>query len=565
MDKRSLPASAWLLAPLLALPWLSPNHYPPWTAFHAELGVACVLLIVAAILLFSEQENTTAPHGFWFVLVLILQVLAGWMLKQIHAGGIAWMSGLYLSGLAGMVYLGANWQSRSDGEALDFLFFALLIASWASSLLEFLQITRYETDSVWFNQAASGFRMDANLAQPNNLASLHLMALIGCSWFALKKKISSFFALLSAFILIAGLALTGSRTGFLSALLVLSIYPWVVGRQVPRWQARLTAAFLVVWCIVAFVFVPQLLVVADIAADGVGVHERGIRGDGRFAIWQVAIDAIGRSPWWGYGWGQVHIGQMMVASEHAALAPFNSAHNIILDLMLWSGIPITLLVLGYGAWRIWEIVRKPMNARQMHAILALAVLLFHSMLELPLHYAYFLLPFGLLWGTLEPVYAAKPMGRRKKALLLLLLISFALSIFVTVKDYLKIERAEKILRLESVRSDFYISDEDRVPNLLLLKQYEDFFLLNRLLPTDGLSPQQLQAMEAAVRAVPSDRLMYNMAANLALNGDQARAEFWLQILCKTRNEVACKQALLNWRQNGYVLQSKILIVIQSER
>ena len=537
--------------------WLLPNHSPPWTAFHAEFFAAAVIWMLAITVFTKNKQYIKYPLGFWLVCSLVAQVCLGWFSGLIPNSGVAWMSGLYLVGLAAALRLGNIWQANSDGEAASFTFAAILLAAIVSVFLQFLQSIGYQTDFFWFNIAPEDLRMDANLAQANNLASLHLLALVGCSWLWTEKKINAPFAIFGAGILFAGLALTASRTGFLGGIIILVATPWVLMAHRGRaWTIRI-AVMLGIWFLLLVAIIPVISQAMETRTLGASVYTRTVNGSGRIDIWWLAIDAILQSPWWGYGWGQVHIAQMAVASQHAPLVALNSAHNLVLDIALWGGCGTALLILAYSVWRLGRIMLEPLTLRQKHTLLGMAMLLLHSMLELPLHYAYFLLPFGILWGSLEPICpsAGKKYIWRIASCFGLVLLAGAL--WITALDYIKVEKAERILRLESVQGTVQVADNERIPKLQVLDQYEDFFLLSRLSPVEGLSTEQLHSMEQAVRAVPSDLILYNLAANFALNGDPERAREWMQILCKTRSKGACRNALRKWRNDGYNIYSPL--------
>ncbi len=84
------------------------------------------------------------------------------------------------------------------------------------------------------------------------------------------------------------------------------------------------------------------------------------------------------------------------------------AHNAVLDLLAKTGLVGTAGV-EYCCWRGSGVVRcrlryaAPAERPQTVVILLwLAMVGAHSMLEYPLHYLYFFLPFGFLLGWLEP-------------------------------------------------------------------------------------------------------------------------------------------------------------------
>ncbi|TRU39046.1 MAG: hypothetical protein EWV78_03785 [Microcystis aeruginosa Ma_MB_F_20061100_S20D] len=544
-----LPISTWLLVPCLAAAWLLPNHSPPWTAFHSEFLAATICWILAVIVFIKNKHHLSYSAGVLLLWALTIQVGLNWYCGLISNVGIAWTVALYVIGSITAIRLGTIWQVNADGGPVSFIYSAIIFASIVSVFLQLVQSVGFQSDSQWINSAPPDLRMDANLAQPNNLASLYLMALVGCSWFWTQKKIKAFIAIGIAGLLSIGLALTASRTGFFGAIFIFCIWPWMASSGSKDRAALITlAAILVAWLLLLVTIIPMMSKIIEARTFGASVSTRS--GDGRLAIWSLALDAIGERPLWGYGWGQIHAAQMTVAAKYPAMGALNSAHNLILDIALWGGGVAALSVTAYGVWRIYTQISAPINARQIHTLLGIGVIIFHSMLELPLHYAYFLLPFGVLWGSLESVSPALGYRRVRKIICILFTVLLGGGALIVAKDYLKVERAEKILRLEFVTGKIQASDEERMPKMSVLDYYEDFFLLSRLPPVAGLDSKQLHEMELIVKAVPSDLLIYNMAANFALNKQPIKAKEWMQILCKTRSQYSCRSALTKWRRDG---------------
>ena len=541
------PRTAWLLAVLLASAWLVPNHYAPWTAFHAEFWCALTLVGVGAVVNFKNRHQLAWTPWQWVALVLIGQVVLDWILGTIPLAGVAWLCGLYLVGFVFCLRLGSVWQANADGEAVDFVFTAIVLAAVASAVLQLLQLSGFQTNSPWFNTAPASARLDANLAQPNHLATLELLALVGCSWLALRNKMSGKLSLAIATILVVGVMLTGSRTAVLNSVALLAAYPLCLPSQKSRSTYILAAAALGLWYAALLAVMPAVLVFMDAANFSAPAHARTVSGDLRLPMWILAADAIQNRPWWGYGWGQIPAAQMAVAAQHGEVSAFNSAHNLILDFALWGGAPIALLVFGYGCWWVRNQLRSPNGTRQSHTLLFLGVLSIHALLELPLHYAYFLLPFGVMLGTLESARISGAVTVWRKLVSQVGLAFCVAALVLTGVDYLKIEQAEKLLRMEAVRANYFAPDSTRLPKLWVLKHYEDFFLLSRLPPAKGLSEQQLGSMEDVVRTVPSEKLMYNMAVNYALNGYADRAHHWMLVACKTKGATVCSRAATNWR------------------
>ena len=87
------------------------------------------------------------------------------------------------------------------------------------------------------------------------------------------------------------------------------------------------------------------------------------------------------------------------AADYPALGvAVQHAHNLVLDLVLWNGVPLGLLLVGALAWWAWRQVRDAQTAQQRLLLLALGLLLLHALLELPHLYAFFLLPAAAMAG-----------------------------------------------------------------------------------------------------------------------------------------------------------------------
>ena len=59
------------------------------------------------------------------------------------------------------------------------------------------------------------------------------------------------------------------------------------------------------------------------------------------------IHAIAEEPWHGYGWNQTTAAQFRVVDSIHNKEWVTSAHNLILDIFVWCGIPLGLLIVSY--------------------------------------------------------------------------------------------------------------------------------------------------------------------------------------------------------------------------
>jgi O-antigen ligase len=539
----------WVAVVALALAWLLPNHYPPWLAFHAEAWSALVLTVVAVGLVVRSSEairlSLVALVIGCVALVPLVQLATG----QIAYGGTAWMSALYLVGLALAIQVGAYWHSRAGLEPADYLFTAITGAGAVSAILQIYQLMRWDFAGIWVMHVAGQTRFFANLAQPNQLGTLQLLGVLGCGWAYHRRALSGLLAPALCGLLLLGVALTGSRTAYINLLLILGLMLWIY-RHPYGSKVRWAIGGLSIWFLLCVLSVPELEALFDSNESVRQMRTAISTSEPRLEIWRMFISASIEHPWIGWGWGQITTANFSVAEQFPdGLGQFNTTHNLFLDCIIWAGYPIAVTLLGFSVWWGVCLFRRSLDVEALYRVGFIVVMLIHAMFELPLHYAYFLLPFGVMLGTL--VLHSEPTGGRtlrREALLLLLLLAL-LGELITVRDYLRIEAASYALRFEDRGIQTDRSFEP--PRVLVLDQFSGYFELVRMKPAVGISKAGLQDMRDAVNATPSARTMFNLAANLGLNGESSEARHWLLTLCKTMNPANCNEARERWIVGGY--------------
>ncbi|WP_228731742.1 Wzy polymerase domain-containing protein, partial [Acinetobacter sp. Colony158] len=103
----------------------------------------------------------------------------------------------------------------------------------------------------------------------------------------------------------------------------------------------------------------------------------------------------------GYGWGKTSLAQLTVFNLHPSHEWVTSGHNVLLDIIVWNGLPLGLLIIAYMAcWILW-LNQKAKTLESIIALLMVGAILIHALLEFPLRYAYFLFPFGFLLGFVQ--------------------------------------------------------------------------------------------------------------------------------------------------------------------
>lgn len=240
--------------------------------------------------------------------------------------------------------------------------------------------------------------------------------------------------------------------------------------------------------------------------------------------------------------------QWRVFEDHPAAGRLMAnSHNLVLDLMVWNGVPLGLAIAGFFAVWLWRQVRLARDAVQGLVLLAVAGVGLHAMLEYPLNYAYFLLPTGLLMGLLE---AAAPVGRRlhwpRFAFGGLAAAAAALLAWVTV-EYVEVEANTRVLSFELARIGTG-RVQSQAPDLVVLTQWREYLRFARVEPHPGMAPDELAWMATVTERYPFSNALLRLAQAQALNGQAPAAQRTLHNLCALHNAARCKGALREWRE-----------------
>jgi O-antigen ligase len=533
----------WLTLAALALAWawLLPNHVPPWSGFHSDAWAAIVLGLVAAYVL-VKSPGEAEWHGVTLLAVaMIAVVVLQYATGLIHSLGVAWINMAYLLGLLVALLAGSAWERASRLQCADLLFGAAVVGAVLSVALQIHQWLHLEAFGPWILRS-SGSRHYANMVQPNQLASLLLLGVLGCAWLNRRGWLHRYVAVFFAMCLLFGVALTESRTGWVNvALIGLALVAW---RQLPG-LGRLPSVGLglVVFfavCVLALPTLNQLL-----GASGIPVELRSMGDNARVKLWTTLIEAASLRPWFGFGWGQVGNAQFLMNVEQMFDgATLQNAHNLPLDLVLWMGIPLGVTVVALLAWWGWVAIRRVRDVFQVLMLLFLCVLVVHSMLEYPLQYAYFLLPAGLILGALNASLGFSVIFQTPKWTGSVSMLLAAAVLAVTVRDYLRVETSFYGLRFEQrkIQTDIPATP----PDVLVLTQWADFITFSRVDPAQFHEAKDIAWASDLVETLPSALGMYKLAAMLAFADRPADAQRWQQVLCKVNDPVLCKNMSDRW-------------------
>lgn len=533
--------AGWALA--LAVAWLLPNHYPPWSTFHMDAWTAIVLALAAAAVI-MRSTGPVVWHGITLLAAALVFVpLVQYGFGMVMFSGAAWISTAYLIGFLLALLTGVRWEMTSPGQLADGLFLAIGVAALLSVGLQLHQWLALDLLNIWSMGDGYG-RPFANFGQPNQLGTFLLWGLLAAAWGLARRHIGVGTALFMAVHLLFGLALTQSRTAWVAVVILVGA-SWLWRRlwsdqRLPWLVTGLGLYFAA--CVISIGWLSQLFLLTLFADIGDIVR---ISSEQRPAAWALFLDAALQRPWFGYGWNQVGLAQLTAALNHPSLhVLFSHSHNLFLDLILWCGIPAGLLVSIYLVGWSWRRLCEVRGSEDAVLMLFLIVVGNHAMLELPLHHAYFLLPAGLVMGALNVRLNARPiLIVRRWSVIAVWLASVALLALI-IRDYSRVEASYQALRFEwaHIKTDIRRGP----PEVLLLTQWREFIRFARFEPSSGMSADKLDWMRKLTSAYPSAGAFHKLAGALAMNQQPDEAQLWLKRLCKFVSESQCADVKAAW-------------------
>jgi O-antigen ligase len=377
----------------------------------AILGFGLVMLLAPA----PRAQGTTWRGVSPLLAVFALVALAcGWSIAN---GDLPSPPGIDVLGvivLAGAVALhGASAGARDPVPFFRAFAIGLVVGGLGASVISVAQIFAYDhIDNVIIALPTSRGRSAGNIGQSNQFADTMMWGLIALvplarAW---QERNGSRLAragwCVAALVMVLGVVLTGSRTGFV-ALLLVAVWG-LADRQLARpLRVGLALSPLVAiaqsWLVGVLARALDLPLVLTARKDAPDVTAF------RSEIWSQALDLIRQNPWTGVGWGNFNFAWTLTPFPGRNTGLVDNAHNLVLHLAVELGVPLTVLLTGlllaalaFAFRRTWRLAGEAgLGARA--ALMIVVVMGLHSMLEYPLWYAYLLMPtawaFGFAVGT----------------------------------------------------------------------------------------------------------------------------------------------------------------------
>ncbi len=387
-----------LLGMMLSLPFLQPLHSMPTPSFFSEwlavfLGLLASLLCLPA--LFSgKAAGLRIPMIVTLPLALAMVVVVQAVLGQFaYLSSALMVLAILLWACCVVLACSVIVQQTSAPALLQHLALWLLWGALLSAVLGLLQssgIAPYLPGIVIPPQVSSG--VYGNLAQQNHFATYLACGFAATLYLHQQGRMRWHSMAIILVGLLLGLFLSGSRSVILYLLLCGA---WLSKGRVHRVRFVLEVARRGAWAVLGLTLAAALLMLNS---------EWGAVQIQRYAYWSETLGARAflwkhaflmwmQAPLLGVGWDHFAyqlVEQIPQTTQVNRWGVDQYAHNLILQLAAVAGlVGVLALILPLAALlrRLW---RAGVSAPLQFALLVLAIMAIHSLLEQPLYYSYFL-------------------------------------------------------------------------------------------------------------------------------------------------------------------------------
>ena len=519
---------------LISLAWLSPDHAFPWLTFSSEmLSFAAVLSLLAGL----SDQNFKVSKIQWLALPITIIPLLQWICGLVLDFSSALLFSFYLLAFWLVTVAGYNLSVQTDRAKLfTRICYVLLITGIISSVIAILQWLNLDQHIYGVMELRAGNRPFANFAQPNNMSTFLVMGLMACLYLFEQQKLKKSLLTLASILILFAIALSQSRTAWVVCLFFMVYWTYKTYKH----PVRLRMRYMLLWVVTFAVMIAILPAINNfISALGAtqivettSVAERATSGYLRFDIWTQMLLAIQQHPLTGYGWGQTSLAQLTVFNLHPSHEWVTSGHNILLDIIVWNGLPIGLLIIGYmTCWILW-LNHKAKSLESVIALLMVGAILIHALLEFPLRYAYFLFPLGFLLGFVQSQSPELKTSILSKYVIRAVVMIGGILILLIWRDYTVYKlnnglafRGEQPTQTVLGSTDIYV-----------LTQFKDRLLWLQMNPTTQLSDDELVQLGKMVKNRASPYNLHKYAQLLLANGKAHEAAQYLYYLNMLHHE-----------------------------
>lgn len=509
-----------------SVPFLVAPHTYPIPTFYSEFAAAvCWIALGLSGLCLTWTSKTRFPSIALAPLLLIVVLLVQLVVATPLNPFFSFAAIIFLLGAAAVSGLGA--RCREVPGAVDAIAIGVLIGGLLTLAIECMQLFRVgglPPALVAIMPAGTGRRMWGNLNQPNHVATYLAIGLAACVLLA--QRYRRFRAPLAAVALLflLGMALTFSRMAWLHLCVVggaAGLY-WASDAQGTRRLLKACLPFLVL--AVAYQVCNWLVDYANVLwhldlPSSLGDRFKDQGNNLRLLLWKHAWHMFLAHPWLGGGWGDYAWNQYVQTDTLGNVEMSLNAHNIVLDLLAKVGVAGFLSVALPFLWLLYGTLKRRMTQELAFFSAVVLILGIHSLLEYPLHYLFFLLPFAFALGYLDQCSLWRPSASMVSLLIGILAAGSTVLTARAWGDY------------QSVQRLYYIPDGARqatyqryqASGQLLLVPYGTLAIANSAAITYEVAPIMAALEREAVHFYPGSGTVQRYALALALQGKTQEA------------------------------------------
>lgn len=525
--------------------WLIPNHYLPWPAAWNDGASIAWLLITGLVVSLKSQ---TSKIGLPISLIVLFSTLSTVILVQLCSGktlffGDGVMALLYVFVFFLAVLLGKEMACQEDGLG-NLVFGGWILAASVSTFIALNQWTGSYDLGIFSVDLKPEGRPFGNLAQPNNFCTVCFIGL--CSSFFLNQRqvLGSLATTLLASLMMLGMVISQSRTGVLQVAFLFVGYALFFRRKENAGLSIKTIALLSSGFFFISLFWHRIS--SGILLSSSTRLGSELASEARYIYWRSIIGAIKNEPLWGYGWQQAGVAQQRIANESASVnSYFEHAHNIVLDLMLWNGVPISIFIAACLFLWVKGLAEKNEKPNERLLFILPAGIFIHAMLEYPLEYAYILIPFGLIFGLIGEKGRKELSVSISRSVRITFFVLMVPAFLLVAVEYIKMEEGFRLLRLESARIGAG-GITSKPPSSRVLTQLAAFQKFASVEANSKMSRDDLRKMDEVAQRFPYPPVLFRYSLALGLNGQLDASLDTLRKICSMHNAERCKEARTNW-------------------
>lgn len=376
--------------------FIIPNTSNLSSTLYKELIAVLGLLILLTVKSFDYKKILIPKNFYWFlfvIFIIFIQLIVGEIyFFQDFFFAISFLVILFLSFL-----LGFNERLNGDDLIVKKIAWIFIIVVQISFLIAINQKIEIVQNFFLFSSSYNG-RSTANLGQPNQFSTLILITFFLLCYLREKNSLNNMVFNILSFCLIFANVMTQSRSAWISVILISLLYLLKFQKKI---ELRRVIFFnIVFWTLVYCV--PLLFNLIFFQKNSYSTFDRLTMGSSRFEIWPQLLKAVFHKPFIGYGWGQTGVAQLETINKSSTKGEwFTYSHNLFLDLMLWNGFFIGLIISILILCFLIELYSSIKNKSDLFLFFCVVAFFVHCLLEYPFAYTYFLIPVGFLCGYIS--------------------------------------------------------------------------------------------------------------------------------------------------------------------